>query len=49
MGVVVIFVVQWEFVFNCSDFEKVRKMLMSQVGICLVDFKDGMVYSCLVR
>ena len=49
MGAVVTPVAQREFAFNRSDFEKVRKTLMSQAGIRLADSKDGMVYSRLAR
>lgn len=49
MGAVVTPAAQREFAFNLSDFEKVRKTLMSQAGIRLADSKDGMVYSRLAR
>ena len=49
MGAVVTPAAQREFAFNRSDFEKVRKTLMSQAGIRLADSKDGMVYSRLAR
>ena len=49
MGAVVTPAAQREFAFNRSDFEKVRKTLMSQAGIRLADSQDGMVYSRLAR